>query len=74
MTGLWIASTVVALAQYLRLREKRLIPLMLLYLLLALAESLEVWDWRRPWVQRMAVAAGFALLIAISPRHPRTAP
>jgi hypothetical protein len=74
VTSLWIASAVVALVQYLRLRLRRLIPLMILYLLLAIGESLEGWDWRRPWVHVLAAVAGFVLLVAVSPRHQHPAP
>ncbi len=74
MTSVWIASAVVALVQYFRLRLKRLIPLMVLFLLLAIGEFLERWDWRRPWVHALAAVAGFVLLVAVSPRHQHPAP
>ncbi len=68
MASFFIAATVVTLLQYLRLREPRLLPLLLLFLCLAVAESREHWYEAR----RFRLAAGFSglvLLYALSPHH-----
>lgn len=70
MVGLYLAATVVTLLQFLRVKEKRLLPLLALFLFLALAFSREWWD---PWqlgFHLAAVAAGLVQLFALSPRHP----
>ena len=71
MAGFFVAATVVTLLQYLRLREWRLLPLLTLFVLLALAHSRETGD---PWARRFHFAAGgagLALLAALSPRPQR---
>ena len=71
MVGFFVAATVVTLLQYLRIRERRLLPLLALFVLLALAHSREAWD---PWGRRFHLAAGtagLALLAMLSPRPQR---
>ena len=71
MVGFFVAATVVTLIQLLRVRERRLLPLLALFVLLALAHSREWWD---PWGRRFHLAAGgagLALLAALSPRTLR---
>jgi hypothetical protein len=71
MVGFFVAATVVTLVQYVRVRERRLLPLLALFVLLALAHSREPSD---PWGRRFHLAAGtagLALLALLSPRAPR---
>jgi hypothetical protein len=62
---MFVATLVVALLQFLRVRDKRLLPLMALFGFLALAESREGWVARR-WFQAGAVAAGLSLVAVLS--------
>jgi hypothetical protein len=67
--SLWIAATVVALAQFLRLKERRLLPLLALFLFLALAHSREWWDpWQRVF-EFTAAAFGLLQLFVVPPRR-----
>ncbi len=70
MVGLYVAATVVTLLQFLRVKDKRLLPLLALFLFLALAFNC---DWRNPWQMRFhvaAVAAGLAQLLVLLAPHP----
>ena len=71
MVGFFVAATVVTVAQYLRHHERRMLPLMALFVLLAVAHSREAAD---PWGGRFHLAAGTAglgLLAMLSPRTQR---
>jgi len=70
MVGFFVGAGVATTLLFLRTREKRLIVLVLMFLALGAAHSL---DWQSPWKDRLHYAAGFlglglALLIAPSPR------
>jgi len=70
MVGFYVAATVVTLLQYLRLRQKKLLPLLVLFTLLAVAHARGEWD---TWGRRAhfgAGAAGLVLLVMLSPRRP----
>jgi hypothetical protein len=70
MVGLFVAATVVTLIQYLRHRERRMLPLLALFVLQAAAHSRPAGD---PWGGRLHLAAGTAgltLLVMLSPRRP----
>ena len=72
MIAFYVAATLVTLAQYVRVRERRLLALMVLFSLLALAHFRGEWD---PWGRAFHFAAGCAglvLLVLLSPRqHPQ---
>ena len=71
MVGFFVAATVVTLAQYLRHHEGRILPLLALFVLLAVAHSRDTAD---PWGRRFHLAAGtagLALLATLSPRPQR---
>lgn len=71
MVGLFVAATVVALLQYLRVRERRLLPLLALFAFQAQALSREWFDVWRDIYQAAACGAGLVLLLLLSPRHPQ---
>ena len=71
MVGFFVAATVVTVIQYLRHHERRLLPLLALFVLLAAAHSRGAWD---PWGGRLHMAAGTAglgQLIVLTPRPAR---
>jgi hypothetical protein len=71
MVGFFVAATVVTLVQYLRHHERRMLPLLALFVLLAGAHSRGAWD---PWGPRLHLAAGtagLAMLVMLSPRTQR---
>lgn len=70
LTGFFVAATVAALLQFLRTREKRLLPLLVLFACLAAAHSRDDWYAARPW-HFAAGAAGLVLLVLLTP-HPHT--
>jgi hypothetical protein len=70
VVGLFVAATVVALLQYLRLRDRRLLPLVALFAFQAQALSREWWDVWKDVFQGAACAAGLLVLFLLSPRHP----
>jgi len=65
----FIAATVVTILQYIRVRERRLLPLMALFAFTALGHSLGDSGWARV-VHMAAGSAALALLVMLSPRHP----
>ena len=62
MVGFFIAATVVALMQLLRTRDRRVLPLLLLFVCLAQAHSR---DWRDPWRDRFHFLAGGCGLVLL---------
>jgi hypothetical protein len=70
----YVAATVAALVQWLRLRQARLLPLLAMFALLALAHFQGDWQVARAY-HTAAGVAGLALLVVLSPRPPaRPAP
>ncbi len=70
MVGAYIAATVVTLLQYLRLRERRLLPLAALFAFQAEALNREWWDVWWHVSQGAACVAGLLLLVVLTLRHP----
>lgn len=69
LVAFFVASTAVALLQFLRLRDRRFVPLMALFALLALGHFRGPSDgWGRLF-HFAAGGAGLAVLVMISPRH-----
>jgi hypothetical protein len=69
VVAFFIAASVVTLLQFLRVRDRRILPLLAMFLLLALGHFRGPWDG---WGRFFHVAAGFAGLaavVAIAPRH-----
>jgi hypothetical protein len=64
--GLFVAATLITIVQFVRLRDRRLMPLAFLLAFLAGAEAREPWEpWRRRF-QLAALASGLALLAMLS--------
>ena len=68
LEGFYVAATVVALLQFLRLRDRRLLPLVLGLALLAVAHHQADWLSARPW----HIGAGLALLASLATLSPRS--
>jgi hypothetical protein len=69
LQGFYIAATVVALIQWLRLRDRRILALLAMFALIAVGHSRETWFAARPW-HLAGGAAGLGLLYLLSARHP----
>ncbi len=75
MVGAYVAATVVALVQYLRLKDRRLLLLLALFACQAQALSREWFDVWKDVFQVAACGFGLALLVALTLRHsPRPHP
>ena len=70
MVGAYIAATIVALVQYLRLRDKRVLPLAALFAFEAQALSREWFDTWKYVFQGAACGAGLLMLLVLTLRHP----
>ena len=68
LVGFFIAATVVTLMQFVRTRERRLLPLLALFACLAVAHSQTDWRAARQW-HLVAGLAGLVLVVVIPPRH-----
>ena len=73
MVGAFVAATVVALLQFLRVRDRRLLLLALMFACQSQALGREWWDVWRDVFQAGVCAAGLALVLGLSPRpaHPQ---
>jgi hypothetical protein len=69
LTAFFVAAAAVTLVQWLRVRERRLLPLLALFALLAVAHHQRDWAVARAY-HFAAGAAGLVLLFMLSPRHP----
>jgi len=74
MTGAFVGATIVALLQYLRVRDRRILLLVAMFLLQAVALSLDWWNVWRDLSQGGVCLAGMALVFALAPRHPPAPP
>jgi hypothetical protein len=72
MVGVFVAATVVSLAQFLRVRDSRLLLLAAMFACQSQALAREWYDVWRDVFQAGVCAAGMALVLALSPRtaHP----
>jgi hypothetical protein len=71
LQGFYVAATVVILLQWLRVKEKRLLPLLAMFALLSIAHTRDDWFAARPWHIAGGIA-GLFLVFMLSPRHPPT--
>lgn len=69
LQGFFVAATLVTLIQWLRIRERRLLPLLALFACLALAHHQRDWYAARPY-HLAAGGFGLVLLLVLSPRQP----
>jgi len=74
VVGAYVAATVVALVQYLRTHDRRLLLLVLLFAFQAQAIAREWYDFWKDVFQTGACAMGLLLVLLLSPRHPRPGP
>ena len=66
MTGAFVALTVVALFQYVRVRDRRLLPVLAMAALQAFALSRESWDPWKDISQGAVCVAGLVLIFMFS--------
>ena len=71
--GIYVASSVVTLMHWLRVHDRRLLPLIGLFLALAAAESLEPWQYWRSAIQVLGAACGLSLLPMLDRRQSQRA-
>jgi hypothetical protein len=69
VAGIFMASAVVTLMRWLQIHDKRLLPLMGLFLMLGAAESLEWWHRWRYAFDIAAAAFGLALVPMLDRRQ-----
>lgn len=69
LQSFYVAATVVTLLQWLRVRERRLLALLALFVCLMLAHHQADWFAARPY-HFAAGACGLTLLVVLSPRAP----
>lgn len=69
VSGIFVASTVVTLLHWLRVRDRRLLPLTGFFLMMAAAESLEPWHYWRSAFEVLGAACGLALLPMLDRRQ-----
>ncbi|HSB60532.1 MAG TPA: hypothetical protein VLI67_02355 [Vicinamibacteria bacterium] len=63
----YVAATVVALVQWVRLRDRRILALLAMFALLAVGHGQDDWFAARPW-HLLGGTAGLVLLYLLSPR------
>jgi hypothetical protein len=69
MVGLYVAAAVVTLMQLLRCHERKMLPLLALFVSLAVARFLDGGSRWAAGFEVAAIAAGLVLLAALTPRH-----
>jgi hypothetical protein len=69
MIGAYVASMVVTLIQYVRLRDRRLLPLLALFAFQALALTRDWWDYKKEVFQTASCACGLVLLLVLTLRR-----
>jgi hypothetical protein len=74
LIGGLIAATVVALVQFVRSRDRRLLPLMAMLLLQAFSLSRESWDWWGDISQAGVILAGLVLALMLPGRSFKDPP
>jgi hypothetical protein len=74
MIGAYVASMVVTLVQYVRLRDRKLLPLLALFAFQAIALSRDWWDYEKELFQTAACASGLVLLLVLTLGRPASPP
>ena len=70
----YVASMVVTLLQYVRLRDRRLLALLALFAFQALALTREWWDYKKEVFQTAACASGLVLLLMLTMGRSKAPP
>jgi hypothetical protein len=68
LTGAFVAATVVALVQYIRVKDWRILLLLAMFLFQAVSLSVDWWSVWKEVSQGAVCVAGLALLLALSRR------
>jgi len=74
MISAYVASMVVTLVQYVRLRDRRLLALLALFAFQALALTRDWWDYKKEVFQTAACASGLVLRLMLSMGLSRAPP
>jgi hypothetical protein len=74
MVGAYVAATIVTLVQYLRLRDRRLLPLVALFAFQAQALDREWFDVWKDMYQNAACLAGLVMVVMLTLRPATAAP
>jgi hypothetical protein len=69
VAGIFVASAVVTLMHWLRVQDRRLLPLMGFFLMMGAAESLVWWHYWRSAFQVLGAICGLALLPMLDRRQ-----
>jgi putative copper export protein len=64
----FIAATLVTVLQFIRVRERRLLPLMALFALAAAGHAADDLQWAK-WLHILSSASGLALVVMLAPRQ-----
>ena len=70
LVAFYVAATVVTLLQFVRVKQRRLLPLLALFALLAGAHQRGEWDAWGQGFHYLAGVAGLVLLVVLLPRSP----
>lgn len=70
VTGFWFAGTLVVLLQFLRTHDRRLLPLLVLFALAALAHHAGPGSALGLTADLASGGAGLVLVFLLAPRHP----
>jgi hypothetical protein len=71
LVAFMLAATVITLVQFVRVRDRHLLPLLLLFAFLAVGHARGEWDPLGRTCHYLAGGAGLALLFMMSPRPRR---
>jgi hypothetical protein len=74
MISAYVASMVVTLVQYVRLRDRRLLALLALFAFQALALTRDWWDYKKEVFQTAACASGLVLLLMLTMGRSKAPP
>jgi len=74
VSGFYVAAAVATLLHWLRMKDRRLLPLLFLFTMMAAAHSFEWWHQWHYAFELAAIACGLALLPLTDRRRRRAAP